>query len=60
MKLDQLVGVMDITHIRRVGVVSRMLKLPINIVVILLNLYVDTRIVQLICPDACSSLLKLS
>jgi len=51
---------MDVTHIRRVGVVSRIVTLPINIVVILLNLYVDTRMVQLICPDACSKLLNLS
>jgi len=51
---------MDVTHIRRVGVVSRILMLSINIVLMLLNLYVDTRMVQLICPDACSKLLKLS
>jgi hypothetical protein len=51
---------MDVTHIRIVGVVSKILKLPINIAVIVLNLYVDTRMVQLICPDACSNLLKLS
>ena len=51
---------MDVTHFRRVGVVSRILTLPINFVVIVLNLYVDTRLVQLICTDACSKLLKMS